>query len=244
MNILAIDTSTMLGTVALVANGKLLGQIDLDLPITHTKRILKGIDTLLKLTGINLSKIDTFAITKGPGSFTGIRIGIVTVKGLAYALNKPLVSVVTLDALARNFLFAPYLICPMIDAKKEEVFSALYVSRQGKIEKIYPCCSIKPINLIKKIKRKTIFAGTGAVVYKTLIEKNMKDLAIFPPCHLNRIQGEVIAHLALEQIILGKIDDSLHLAPFYIRPSDAELRTKLHEARCTIHDIKNDKAQM
>ncbi len=224
MNILVIDTSTMLGTVALVANGKLLGQIDLDLPITHTKRVFKSIDTLLKLTDINLSEIDTFAVAKGPGSFTGIRIGIVTIKGLAYATGRPIVSVITLDALAQNFSFTPYLICPIIDARKKEVFSAFYIAKQGRIKQISPYCTIKPMDLIKKIKRKTIFAGTGAAVYKTLIEKNMRDLAIFPPQHLNRIQGEAIACLAAEQIVAGKIDDKMHLAPFYIRPSEAELK--------------------
>jgi len=224
MNIMAIDTSTLLGTVALVKDGRLLGQIDLDLPITHTKRIFKIIDILLKFTGITLSEVEAFAITKGPGSFTGIRIGIATVKGLAYALDKPIVSVTTLDALAWNFVFSPYLICPMIDAKKNEVFSALYISKQGKLERISPYYSIRPLNLIKGIRRKTIFAGTGVLVYKGLIERKMKDLAIFPPHHLNRIQAEVIGRIALEKIKKGEIEDKMNLTPFYIRPSDAELK--------------------
>ncbi|MCD6213392.1 MAG: tRNA (adenosine(37)-N6)-threonylcarbamoyltransferase complex dimerization subunit type 1 TsaB [Candidatus Desulfofervidus sp.] len=224
MKILTIDTSTALGSVALIEKGEVKGQFDLNLPLTHNQRLIRSLKCLLAFTAVAIKEIDLFAVIKGPGSFTGLRIGVATAKGLAYSLKKPLVGVNGLDALAHNFLHTPYLICPMLDARKNQVFTAFYQSSNGKIRRVSDYKSISPEILLKGHRRKTIFAGTGVDIYKSIISSKLKQRAIFPPLHLHRIHPEVIGELALETLEKTQQTDPTALVPFYIRPSDAELR--------------------
>jgi len=158
MRILTIDTSTALGSVALIEKGEVKGQFDLNLPLTHNQRLIRSLKCLLEFTAVAIKEIDLFAVIKGPGSFTGLRIGVATAKGLAYSLKKPLIGINGLDALAHNFLHTPYLICPMLDARKKQVFTAFYQDSNGKIRRISDYKSISPEILLKSIRRKTIFS--------------------------------------------------------------------------------------
>jgi len=223
MKILTIDTSTHLGSIALVVDAELKAQFDLNLPHTHNQRLISSLKTVLNFTGLSLAEIDLFAVVKGPGSFTGVRIGVATAKGIAYALQKPLIGVNSLDAIAHNFPWAPYLICPMIDARKRQVFTAFYETENGKIKRISEYRSVYPQDLLTGIRHKTIFAGTGVGVYEEIIKQKMKNRYIIPPPQLHRPHPQVIAILALQKFKKGEKTDPLSLIPFYIRPSDAEL---------------------
>ncbi|HDD45283.1 MAG TPA: tRNA (adenosine(37)-N6)-threonylcarbamoyltransferase complex dimerization subunit type 1 TsaB [Candidatus Desulfofervidus auxilii] len=223
MKILTIDTSTSIGSVAIVEEGEIKGEVTLNLPLTHNQRLIKSLETLLRITKISFSEIDLLAVIKGPGSFTGLRIGVATAKGLAFALKKPLIGVNGLDTLAYNFSYISYLICPMLDARKKQVFAAFYIVEKGEIKRISDYYSIFPEILLKDLRRKTIFIGTGALIYKELIRQKLKEKAIFPPSHLHRIHPETIAQLALKAIEKGEKTDPITFVPFYIRPSDAEI---------------------
>ena len=145
MKILGIDTATRVGSLAIVDNESLIGEYTLNMNTTHSVRLLPALDQLLKTADLVLSHIDVLAISLGPGSFTGLRIGASTVKGLALAANKPVVGIPTLDALAQNFRGVESLICPMVDARKKEVYTALYRSkRTGSLEKETPDLAVAP----------------------------------------------------------------------------------------------------
>ncbi|MCD6320616.1 MAG: tRNA (adenosine(37)-N6)-threonylcarbamoyltransferase complex dimerization subunit type 1 TsaB [Candidatus Desulfofervidaceae bacterium] len=226
MKILTIDTSTHLGSVALVIGKELKAQFDLNLPLTHNQRLINSLKVLFDFAGVTLAEIDLFAVVKGPGSFTGVRIGVATAKGMAYALQKPLVGVNGLDVIAHNFPHTSHLICPVIDARKGQVFTAFYQAKNGKIKQISNYSSICPEDLLKGLRRKTIFAGTGVDVYKEIIKQKMKNRCLFPPPHLHRLHPQIIATLALKEFKKGGKTDPTSLVPFYIRPSDAELNRK------------------
>ncbi len=227
MRILTIDTTTNLGSVALVEDNVLVGQLDLNLPLTHNQRLINTLKALLDFANITLDTIDLFAVVKGPGSFTGVRIGVATAKGLAYALNKPLIGINGLDAIAHNFPYTSYLICPIIDARKRQIFTAFYEAKDGQIKRISDYQSITPESLLKGLRRKTIFAGTGVDVYQEIIKEKMKDRCLFPPAQLQRIHPQTIARLAQEALAQGENADPIAVVPFYIRPSDAELNRKV-----------------
>ena len=226
MRILTIDTTTNLGSVALVEDEVLVGQFDLNLPLTHNQRLIKTVKALLDFANLTLEAIDLFAVVKGPGSFTGVRIGVATAKGLAYALGKPLIGVNGLDAIAHNFPYTSYLICPIIDARKRQVFTAFYEAKDGQIKRISDYQSIAPELLLKGLRRRTILAGTGVEIYQKIIKEKMKERCFFPPAQLQRIHPQIIARLAQEAIAQGENSDPITVVPFYIRPSDAELNKK------------------
>ena len=126
MKILAIDTSTMLGGIAIMDDLTLIAETRLNVKSTHSERLMTEIEHCLKQSSLKISDIDVFAVAIGPGSFTGLRIGLSAVKGLSYATGKPIVSVPTLDALALNFPYSRYPVCTMLDARKKEVYAALF----------------------------------------------------------------------------------------------------------------------
>jgi tRNA threonylcarbamoyladenosine biosynthesis protein TsaB len=152
MKVLAIDTSTMLGGVAVMDD--LLGlvaEVRLNVKSTHSERLMTSIEYILKQSGYTISDMDFFAVAIGPGSFTGLRIGLSTVKGFSYATGKPIVSVPTLEALAYNFPFSRYPVCTMLDARKKEVYAALFEWKGDGFIRLIDETSIKVNRLIEKI---------------------------------------------------------------------------------------------
>jgi len=138
MKILAIETSTMMGSVAVMDKTQLIAEYRLNIKGTHSERLVRIIDEVLKDSGLEFKDLDGYAVSIGPGSFTGLRIGITTVKGLAFVTRKPVAAIPTLDALACNIPFSQYQICPMLDARKKEVYTALYIiSDDGESLKAY-----------------------------------------------------------------------------------------------------------
>ncbi|MEW6615229.1 MAG: tRNA (adenosine(37)-N6)-threonylcarbamoyltransferase complex dimerization subunit type 1 TsaB [Thermodesulfobacteriota bacterium] len=227
MKVLAIETSTMAGSVALVDDDELVSEYLLNIDITHSERLLLAIDCVMRDTMISMGEIDGFAISIGPGSFTGLRIGASTVKGLAYAVNKPVVGIPTLDAMAENISFTGYLICPILDARKKQVYTALYKrDAKNRLKKITPDLAINPGELLKKIQEKVVFLGDGIKVYHTLIKEVLKDMAFFAPLNLRLPRAASVARLSLYQFKKNNVLDLNTFTPSYVRPSEAEEKFK------------------
>ena len=228
MLILAVDTTTSSGSTALLEDKRLLGEINLDSPETHSERLLPSIDFLLEAFGITIHDIDGFALAAGPGSFTGIRIGMSLVKSFVYASGKPVVPVSTLQALAEKMSGTrERLFCPVLDARKGEVYSALYEKRnKNKIEVISQGV-YNPDTLFSQFPahRAIVFLGNGTGLYRDKIKDYFKDKARFSSRSL---------YIAYEIGLLGqhmlrekKGVESLGLVPIYFRKSQAEEKRKI-----------------
>jgi tRNA threonylcarbamoyladenosine biosynthesis protein TsaB len=225
MKILGIDTSTSCGSLGLIEDDEVVAEYALFREETHSARLVPAIQALLKEAQLDLHKIDGMAVSLGPGSFTGLRVGLSTIKGLALAAEKPVAGVPTLDALASNLPFTPYMICPILDARKGEVYTALYKDGVGgQVERLTPYQVLPPDGLLEQLPpQETIFLGYGVEVYRELIEERLGEKALFAPPHLRFLRGTTVAELGLQRFMHGEGDDIASLTPIYVRPSDAEI---------------------
>ncbi|MDY6987413.1 MAG: tRNA (adenosine(37)-N6)-threonylcarbamoyltransferase complex dimerization subunit type 1 TsaB [Thermodesulfobacteriota bacterium] len=225
MKILAIDTSTRTGSVALLEDDTMVAELQVSSSKTHAKRLMAVIDATLHLAGLGLEALDAFAVTIGPGSFTGLRIGISAVKGLAFATGKPVAGVSTLEALAYQFPWFPGFVCPLLDARKGEVYTALYkCGGRETLEKVSSDSAVRPKEWLEGIQETCLFVGDGAVAYKEMIEEIVGRRARFAPSYLHAPRASVVGALGFEQISRGETADVSELVPFYIRQSDAEIK--------------------
>ncbi len=224
MKVLALETATMAGSIALVDDEELIAEVKLNINIAHAERLIPSIDYLLNSSRLSIKDIDAFAVSIGPGSFTGLRIGLSTAKGFCYASEKPLVPVPTLDAFARTLPFCPHLICPLLDARKNEVYSGIYKWEGSQCKKIMPEIAISPAGLLKEIKDAAVFMGDGAKMYKKLILDALGDNAIFAPLSKMSPSASSVAEIAVEKLKEGITIDPVALTPFYIRKSEAEIK--------------------
>jgi len=190
---------------------------------THSKHLMEMILAALEFAGITISEIDGFAVAKGPGSFTGLRIGISTVKGLAAASGKPVVGVSNLDAMAFQFPFSSRLICSLLDAHKKEVYCACYRFEEGVFKKETTDQVLPPDKAVADIREPCLFVGNAALLYQEIIMGKLGDTAIFAPAFHNIIRASTVAHLSLERFEKNDTEDAALLVPHYIRKSDAEL---------------------
>jgi tRNA threonylcarbamoyladenosine biosynthesis protein TsaB len=183
------------------------------------------------MAGMEVGELDGFAVTTGPGSFTGLRIGISAVKGFAFATGRPVTGVSTLDALAYQFPWCPCLICPVLDARKAQVYTALYRGgRHGGWEKVVSDRAVNPRQWLMHIEGTCLFVGDGAVLYKNLIEDVLGTRARFAAPYLNTLRASVVAHVGLNQIKEGQGVKVARLVPYYIRKSDAEIKLERGKA--------------
>jgi tRNA threonylcarbamoyladenosine biosynthesis protein TsaB len=225
MRILAVDTSTQTGSVAVLEADTLLAEVAVTSKETHGKRLMPAIDDTLKMAGLTIEDCEGFAVTIGPGSFTGLRIGVSTVKGLGFATKKPVTGVSTLDALAYQFPLFPDTVCPVLDARKGQIYAALYACvGHMKWKRESEASAAEPRQWLKKIQRTCLFVGDGALIYRELIRENLGSLALFAPPYLNRVRASVVAYIGMQQILDDEIVDVGNLVPHYIRRSDAEIK--------------------
>lgn len=225
MKILAVDTSTSLGSIALVDGPTVRAELSLNVGATHNRRLLPGIHRMLTDAGWSLQDLDGLAIGLGPGSFTGLRIGMSVMKGLAFATGKPLAGVPTLDALAANVSLVPWGICPVLDARKGEVYAALYQrGRSPDLERVTPYLVVKPQHLVALIKERTVLVGDGLIRYGDYLAAELGDRMVRAPAHLNAIHGTSIAWLAMARLQRGLTENVSACVPLYVRPSEAELK--------------------
>ncbi len=221
--ILAVDTAAFAGSVALAHGDTLVAESLLNVRSTHSEKLLKQIDLLLAEAGWPLTDIELLAVVVGPGSFTGLRIGLATVKGLAQTLNVPVASVSALEVSALGFPSEDVPVCAFLDARKKEVYTQIFkVGEQGPVA-TSDARVVAPEVLLGELTGTVGFVGDGVPVYQHLIkEKEGLNALLAPhPCHQRR--GGQVAWLAYQRWLEGVVDSATEVTPVYIRPSDAEL---------------------
>lgn len=222
MKVLAIDTSTSYLSVAIRNEDGLITEDSLPFPMKHSSSLMPLIANCLKRAKLPIEAIDGFAVSLGPGSFTGLRVGVATMKGLAFATRKPIVGVPTLDVLAENIAETTYHICPLLDAKRHQVYTSFYKYRGKKLRRLTDYLVIGIDDLLKKVRAKTIFLGDGLLDYRDVIRKKKRDLTIFAPRELWFPKASIVARYGLERLKAGRVDRAHDITPFYLRPPEAE----------------------
>jgi len=220
MNILAMDTSTLTATVAVLNDDKLLGEYTVSNKLTHSQTILPMTDELLKTLNMTIDDIDVFAVCIGPGSFTGLRIGMATVKTFCQALNKPIVGISSLDAIAYGIAHvSDCIIAPIMDCRRNEVYNALYENGN----KILFDRPIHIDQLLDELKgKKVIFAGDGVLLHKDRINSFDNEDWKIANTHKLLSSAASVAYCAYDKAIKGDFDDAYSLNPVYLRKSQAE----------------------
>ncbi len=226
MKILGIDTSTMIAAVGIVEDDEVLVDLKFNVKITYSEVLLSTVDLALKTVGLEAGNLDGFAISIGPGSFTGLRIGLSTVKGLCFASGKPLAAVPSLDVLASLSLFCQYPVVPLLDARKNQVYAAVYDTKEGELKRKSEYFVVDIEDLIKNISLKTLFVGPGAKFYQKELIRRLSGLAVFALNEQSLPSGAGVARLGFEKIISGQTESIANLEPLYIRMSEAELKFK------------------
>jgi len=223
---LAIDTSTMTASVASLKNSEIIAEVFVNLKINHSPMLLPVIEMLCTASGMKLDEVDLFVCTIGPGSFTGLRIGVSTVKGFALATGKPVVGVSTLDALALNLLGSPVKVCPMLDARKNHVYTALYrTDGDNQLEKIKDERYTEIVEYLRTIDEEVIFLGDGAQKYAGVIKEMLCGKAYFAAGIQNHVRASMAGVLGENKFRDGERgDDPVTLVPRYMRLSEAELK--------------------
>lgn len=228
MKLLVIDTSTTANSIAVTEDGRLLAEFLVNPETTHSASLMRGLDMVLDSAGVTTADLDAIGVTLGPGSFTGLRVGIATVKGLALATGVPVVGFSSLAMLAMNLPHARLPVCPMLDARKSEVYGALYRCDDVP-EAIIEDMVAKPYDLLEKIRGETLFLGSGALRYRELIVEKLGDMAHFAPSICHQPRASAGALLAAELLERGEVIPACELIPVYLRLSEAELARKAQE---------------
>jgi tRNA threonylcarbamoyladenosine biosynthesis protein TsaB len=223
MQILGIETSTRTGSVAVVSEDGIIAQYSLNIEVTHSERLMKTVDRVLTDSGITLGDIGGFAVAIGPGSFTGLRIGLSAIKGLALVTGKPVAAVPTLEALAWNLPHVSFPVCPLLDARKNEVYAALYRFEGGILTQVMAEAAISLVRLAENISGPVIFTGEASRIFKSEIERIFGDRALFAPRAASMPSAAVVGELGLAMIQDGRYTDPDGLTPLYIRRPEAEV---------------------
>ena len=226
MKILGIDTSTKICSLGLVEENNILAEYNLSSYYQRTSSILVStIKDMLEGVGLELSDLDGIAVSIGPGSFTGLRIGLGVAKGLSYASSIPLSAIPTLDALAFSLKGIPFLVCTILESKKDEVYSAAFRELDG-LNKVvdYNCGNIDSLlSELSSLKEKIVFIGEGAIKYRKIIEGRLGRKASFVGPHLALPRGVNVAFLGLEKLKKGEAENIYTLPLLYLRKSEAEI---------------------
>jgi len=219
VRLLAVETSTRAGGVALLEGERLRGEYVLDVSATHSERLMPAIDRLLGDAGWAAPDLQALAVAVGPGSFTGLRIGLSAVKGLALALGIPVAAVPTLDAMAAALPFASLPVCPVLDARKGEVYACRYRWDGIAMRREWEYLALTPGDLASRIDEPTILLGDGAHLIDT-------PHARFAPPHRRVPSPGAVASLGVERLARGDTVVASELVPIYLRPSEAELKRR------------------
>ena len=225
MKVLGIDSSGMVASIAVVEDMQMLGEYTINYKKTHSQTLLPMLDEVAKMIELDLADIDVIAVAAGPGSFTGLRIGSATAKGLGLALKKPLVSVPTLEGIAFNFCGSDKVICPMMDARRSQVYTGIYEFDGNTLRKVEDQMAVPVEEILEKLNiigKEVVLAGDGVPVYMEQIEKYLKVPYLIAPAHLNRQRAGAVAVLGMQYAKEGKTETAMEHQPDYLRLSQAE----------------------
>lgn len=225
MKILALDSSGLVASAAVVEDENLLAEYTVNYKKTHSQTLLPMLETITKMIELDLHSIDAIAVAAGPGSFTGLRIGSATAKGLGLALDKPLISVPTVDALAYNLYGTDRLICPMMDARRSQVYTGIYEFAGEELKSLLPQTPMEVPRLAERLnalQREVLLLGDGAAVYKEEMEELLTVPHAWVPAHLNKQRAAAVAVLGLQYLREGKTETAAEHQPIYLRLSQAE----------------------
>ena len=226
MRVLGLDSATNVASVAIVEDQKLLAEVTFNSKKNHSARLMPMLAWMLEEVQLTLDDLSGFAVAVGPGSFTGLRIGLATVKGLAHVKNKPVLAVPTLDGLAANLEGNRGLICPILNARKNEVYTALYRWDGSENRRLTNYMAVNLETLVAYIEKEgdeVTFLGDGVPVYQETLLKMLPN-ARFAPSSNAICRGAQIARLGLEKLERGEVADYYSLEPLYIRESEAEVK--------------------
>ncbi len=225
MKILGLDSSGIVASVAVVQDDVLVAEYTVNYKKTHSQTLLPMLDEIVRMTELDLNTIDAIAIAAGPGSFTGLRIGSATAKGLGLALKKPLIAVPTVEGLAYNLYDTEGLICPIMDARRKQVYTGLYRFEGHKLKVTEDQMAIPMEQMIEKLnhyQELVTFLGDGVPVFKEMIQENLKVPYTFAPAHVNKQRAAAVAALGMEYYRQGRIQTAEEHIPDYLRLSQAE----------------------
>ena len=238
MRILALDSSGLVASVAVVESGsenadpQTIAEYTVNYKKTHSQTLLPMLDEIVKMTELDLETVDAIAVAAGPGSFTGLRIGSATAKGLGRALNKPLIHIPTLEGLAFNLCGTDRLVCPIMDARRGQVYTGIYRFEDfSRLVVVEDQMAVSVEELTEKLKsygEPVVFLGDGVPVFRqTLQEELMKDYSIvFASANMNRQRAASVGTLAIQYYQEGKIETAQEHRPDYLRVSQAERERK------------------
>lgn len=229
MRILAMDTASGYGSIAVADGEALLSEIITSRKETHSRQLMTMVDRALKMAGLLLRDIDGFAVTVGPGSFTGLRIGISAMKGFAAVTQKPVVGVSSLEALALQVSPTSRLICPMLDARNREVYFSRFYFRDGRLDRLVDDRSAVPDAATEGVEAPCLFVGDGALKYWDLIVERLgAKAALALPCQ-HILRASSIWHLGVMKFQSDQSTDAAVLVPRYLRQSYAETNKKIRD---------------
>lgn len=259
MRILAIDSSGLVATVAVVEEeneiSKTIAEYTINYKKTHSQTLLPMIDEVVKMTELDLGTINAIAVAGGPGSFTGLRIGSATAKGLGLALNKPLIHVPTVDGLAYNVFGCEDIICPIMDARRNQVYTGIYTfskkagEKEGRnlvepvfqVIKMQMAVSIEELaERLNRYRRPVVFLGDGVPVYENVLAEKLTVPYSFAPAYMNRQRAAVVGTLAIQYYKSGKFETAEEHRPDYLRVSQAERERaqREKEAEIIVRELK------
>lgn len=225
MKILGIDSSGLVASVAVVEDDNLLGEFTMNYKKTHSQTLLPMLDTLAKMIELDLNTVDAIAVSGGPGSFTGLRIGSATAKGLGLALEKPLIHIPTVDALAYNLCGHRDMVCPLMDARRNQTYTGLYAFDGNHMQALLAQCAVgidEIVAKINKIGHAVVFLGDGVPVFETYIGEHVTVPYTFAPAHVNKQRAAAVAALGEIYYKEGKTETAQEHRPDYLRLSQAE----------------------
>lgn len=231
MRILGIESSSLVASVAIVTDDVITAEYTVNLKKTHSQTLLPMIDEMASMLEVDLDTVDAIAVSAGPGSFTGLRIGSATGKGLGLALGKPLIHIPTMDAMAYGLYGVSALICPVMDARRGQVYTGLY--RFGGafevVKEQWPADIHELIRELNERGQQVIFLGDGVPVCRHIIEEEMKVPYDFAPAHVNRQRAASVAALGVIYYSEGKTESAAEHKPDYLRKSQAEREREVAE---------------
>lgn len=225
MKILALDSSGLVASVAVVTEDKVLGEFTVNNKKTHSQTLLPMVDEVIKILDMDMKELDAIAVAGGPGSFTGLRIGASTAKGLALVLNIPIINIPTVDALAYNLYGTDKLICPMMDARRNQVYTGVYEWKDGVFKILSEQFAAEIDELAAKLNeynREVIFLGDGVETQLASLAPLLKNVYSLAPIHLSKQNAAAVGALGVEYYKKGLVEDGDTFEPVYLRISQAE----------------------